>query len=62
MKVKVIREFYDKENDLQLRKEDEIFEAEDKRAKQLISGGFVMKAPETRKVEKTPKKENEAAK
>ena len=62
MKVKVIRDFYDKENDLKLRKEDEVFEAEDKRAKQLMAGGFVMKNPETRKVEKQPKKENEAAK
>lgn len=62
MKVKVIREFYDRENDLQLRKEDEIFEVEDKRAKHLISGGFVMKAPETKKAEKPAKKENEAAK
>lgn len=62
MKVKVIREFYDREHDLTLRKEDEIFEADEKRAKQLMQGGFVMKAPEEKKSDRTKAKKDEAAK
>ena len=62
MKVKVLRQFYDKENDLKLRAENEVFEVEDRRAKLLMSRGFVMKAPEEKKPEtRTVTKKNEAA-
>ncbi len=41
MKVKALKDFRDRENNLCLRKEGELFEAEGKRAKELESRGFV---------------------
>lgn len=42
MKVKVIRNFRDRENALRLRKEGDTFEVEEKRAKELVARGFVV--------------------
>ena len=48
MKVKVIKQFYDKTADLVLRKVDTELEVTPKRAKELISKGFVEKIDETK--------------
>lgn len=50
MKVKVIKEFIDRENDMTHRKIGETFEADEQRAKHLEQLGFVEKA------EKKPRK------
>lgn len=50
MKVKVIKEFIDRENDMTHRKIGETFEADEQRAEQLLQLGFVEKA------EKKPRK------
>lgn len=44
MKVKVIKEFIDRENDMVHRKIGEIFEADEPRAEHLEQLGFVEKA------------------
>ena len=41
MKVRVRRDFRDRENQLCLRKEGEVFEADGERAKELEGRGFV---------------------
>ncbi|MCU0079331.1 hypothetical protein [Extibacter muris] len=41
MKVKVLRNFRDRENALRLRKEGDTFEVEEKRARELEGRGFV---------------------
>ena len=53
MKIKVIKEFIDRENDMTHRKIGEIFEADEQRAKQLEQLGFVDNA------EKTPRKKTD---
>ena len=53
MKIKVIKEFIDRENDMAHRKIGETFEADEQRAKQLEQLGFVEKA------EKKPRKTEE---
>lgn len=50
MKIKVIKEFIDRENDMTHRKIGETFEADEPRAEQLEQLGFVEKA------EKKPRK------
>ena len=50
MKIKVIKEFIDRENDMTHRKIGETFEADEPRAKQLEQLGFVEKE------EKKPRK------
>ena len=47
MKVRVIKQFYDKTADLVLRKVDTELEVIPERAKELISKGFVKKIEET---------------
>lgn len=54
MKIKVIKEFIDRENDMTHRKIGEIFEADEPRAKHLEQLGFVEKAEKKpRKIEET---------
>lgn len=53
MKVKVIREFRDREHDLKLRKKEEEFEVPEKRAEKLESLGFVTRIEKPSK-KKTP--------
>lgn len=53
MKIKVIKEFIDRENDMAHRKIGETFEADESRAEQLEKLGFVEKA------EKKPRKTEE---
>ena len=53
MKIKVIKEFIDRENDMAHRKIGETFEADEPRAKHLEQLGFVEKA------EKKPRKTEE---
>ena len=54
MKIKVIKEFIDRENDMTHRKIGETFEADEPRAEQLEQLGFVEKAEKkTRKTEET---------
>ncbi|MGN0503146.1 MAG: hypothetical protein ACI4HN_09500 [Ruminococcus sp.] len=45
MKIKVIKEFIDRENDMIHRKVGETFEADEPRAKHLEQLGFVEKKP-----------------
>ena len=56
MKVKVIKEFIDRENDMTHRKIGETFEADEPRAEHLEQLGFVEKA------EKKPRKTEEKSK
>ena len=49
MKVKVVRNFFDKENDLELQKKDKIIEVSEKRADQLIKMKFAERIQETKK-------------
>ncbi|MBO5159626.1 MAG: hypothetical protein J6B94_08585 [Lachnospiraceae bacterium] len=44
IKVKALREFYDRENNLKLRKKDEEFEVSEKRAEKLTGLGYVKMA------------------
>ena len=53
MKIKVKRDFYDRENDLTLRKKGETLDVSEQRAKELIAKGFV--------AEVKPKQEEEKA-
>lgn len=53
MKIKVIKEFIDRENDMTHRKIGETFEADEPRAEQLEQLGFVKKA------EKKPRKKSD---
>ena len=53
MKIKVIKEFIDRENDMAHRKIGETFEADEPRAEHLEQLGFVEKA------EKKPRKTEE---
>lgn len=54
MKIKVIKEFIDRENDMTHRKIGETFEADERRAEQLEQLGFVEKAEKkSRKTEET---------
>lgn len=56
MKVKVIRDFYDRQINLQLRKAGEEFEADEARATELANGGFVEMIPaEPKKRGRKPK-------
>ena len=48
MKIKVIKEFIDRENDMTHRKIGETFEADEPRAKQFEQLGFVEKAEKNR--------------
>ena len=64
MKVKVIEQFYDRENDLKLRKKGSIIEVKKARGEFLISSGFAEEIKkevkeETEEVaEETEEKEN----
>ena len=40
MKIKVKRDFYDRENDLTLRKKGKVLDASEQRAKELTAKGF----------------------
>ena len=54
MHIKVKRDFFDKKNNLQLRKKDEVLEVDDDRGKQLIE---LHLAEETKEPDKPRKKE-----
>ncbi|MBP3469750.1 MAG: hypothetical protein J6K26_09580 [Lachnospiraceae bacterium] len=49
MKIKIIRDFFDKKNNLKLRKKDEIMEVDADRGKQLISMKFAEQISDSKK-------------
>lgn len=49
VKVRVIEQFYDRENDLVLRAKDEILTVSEERAQKLNGLGYTVEAPEKRK-------------
>lgn len=53
MKVKVVIDFYDKENNLKLRKKNEVFEAKEERARKLLKLGYVERIEELPKTAAT---------
>jgi len=55
--VKAIKDFFDRQNDMKLRKKGEVFKAETDRAKALEASGFV-KSVEKKKAKET--EENKA--
>ncbi len=53
MKIKVQRNFYDRENDLTLRKKGEVLDLSEPRAKELIVKGFAAEVKPKQEEEKT---------
>ena len=53
MKIKVKRDFYDRENDLTLRKKGETLDVSEQRAKELIVKGFAAEVKPKQEEEKT---------
>lgn len=53
MKIKVKKDFYDREADLALRKKGAEFEVSEKRGKELIEKGFAEEIKSEKKTEKT---------
>ncbi len=62
MKVKVIEQFYDRENDLKLRKKGSIIEVKKARGESLIESGYVEEFTEEVKEEETAEETKETEK
>lgn len=53
MKIKVKRDFYDRENDLTLRKKGEVLDLSEPRARELTDKGFATEVKPKQEEEKT---------
>ncbi len=53
MKIKVKRDFYDRENDLTLRKKGEVLDLSEPRARELTDKGFAAEVKPKQEEEKT---------
>ena len=56
MKIKVIKDFFDKKNDMIRRKVNDTLEVSDERGKYLISNGFAIEFEETETAKNKTKK------